>query len=162
MGIFDKLFGKKQPDANSKPGEAGLSTPLPDEHKNPTEPDEKSKLSSSIQTVDKNPDTHVVRDDLSDSGAISIASQIDHCIQRKDWEQAEKWALHAISSGRDKEYFKVKLAEIYLEAGLAEKFTKIFEDLYVFLAEDDPNRPALKKMATQIIPEHVLIVDPID
>lgn len=97
------------------------------------------------------PEEHI---DLSESGAIFINDEIDRCIETKNWDDAVKWAAHAIQSRPDYMEFKIKLAEVYCQAGYRDEFTELFEELQQTLGEESDLRARLSAMAHEIIPDH--------
>ena len=95
--------------------------------------------------------------DLSESGTISVADQIDRCIAAGLWDEALKWSQHAIDSRPDSIKFKMKLAEVHCGAGSTEEFRVLFDELHEQVLEDSELRDKLRAMATEIIPDHPLV-----
>ena len=95
--------------------------------------------------------------DLSESGTISVADQIDRCIAAGLWDEALKWSQHAIDSRPDSIKFKMKLAEVHCGAGSKEEFRVLFDELHEQVLEDIELRDKLHAMATDIIPDHPLV-----
>ncbi len=95
--------------------------------------------------------------DLSESGTISIADQIDRCIAAGLWDEALKWSHHAIDSRPDSIKFKMKLAEVHCGAGSKEEFRVLFDELHEQVLKDSELRDKLHAMAAEIIPDHPLV-----
>jgi hypothetical protein len=100
---------------------------------------------------------HETSDDLSQSGAISIRHEITRCVASKKWDEALKWASHAIQALPDHADFKVSLAEIYALMEDHDKFISLFAILYVDLHDDQEQQPRLLEIATKFVPDHPLV-----
>ena len=112
-------------------------------------------LAKSLPEIEEVPDP--VDIDLSESGTISVADQIDRCIAAGLWDEALKWSHHAIDSRPDSIKFKMKLAEVHCGAGSKEEFRVLFDELHEQVLDDSELRDKLHAMATEIIPDHPLV-----
>jgi hypothetical protein len=96
--------------------------------------------------------------DLSDSGAQSIQGEIDRCVADQKWEEALKWALHAVQALPENKKFRVTLAEIYALAKDRDKFLSLFPKLYIDLDHDKAEQARLVKIATNYAPDHSMVI----
>ncbi|MFT4560964.1 MAG: hypothetical protein ACI9BW_000702 [Gammaproteobacteria bacterium] len=100
---------------------------------------------------------HETSDDLSQSGAMSIRHEITRCIASKKWDEALKWASHAIQALPDHPDFRVSLAEIYAHMEDRDKFIPLFAKLYVDLDNSKDQQVRLLEIATKFVPDHPLV-----
>lgn len=97
------------------------------------------------------------REDLSQSGAMSVQAEIDRCVAAEHWEEAMKWAMHAIESLPEPDGFKVTLAELYARAEDRENFNALFEALAGELTPGGEHRKRLVAIAVAFAPDHPLL-----
>jgi len=113
------------------------------------------RLVTSLREIEEVSDS--VDIDLSESGTISVADEIDRCIAAGLWDEALKWSHHAIDSRPDSIEFKMKLAEVHCGAGSKEEFRVLFDDLHEQILKDSELRDKLHAMAKETIPDHPLV-----
>ena len=122
-------------------------------------PERKPETPTKVTTAPPEPELpHTAKvaeadDDLSQSGMVSVQQEIDRCIAAERWDEAIAWAQHAVDARPERPEFKVKLAEIYHQAGEREAFMTLFDELKGKLGDNHELRRQMIAMARKMMPE---------
>ena len=137
---------------NTTPAEPAAASPSqPVRQSENKGPPEAREVAESWQSVSR---TEAQEEQLSQSGVITLESAIDMCLENQNYEDAIKWAEHAINTSPNRYELQVKLAEIYLKVRNGKGFVRIFEHLAKKLDKTDKNWLRIERIAKRVIPKH--------